>query len=127
MIAAHGLDGLALVPGPNLFYVSGIHTHMSERPVVLFLPADDDRRPSSSHLEAMKAQDAGIPAERIFDWNDAEGCLGLSASLRPPGTGRHMLGVEALHMRVLECNCSSATHPACRSPTPDQRCQPCAR
>ena len=25
-IAAHGLDGLALVPGPNMAYVSGIHS-----------------------------------------------------------------------------------------------------
>ena len=32
------MDGLALVPGPNMFYVSGIRSHMSERPIVLFVP-----------------------------------------------------------------------------------------
>ncbi|MCO5181655.1 MAG: Xaa-Pro peptidase family protein [Candidatus Promineofilum sp.] len=102
-IAAHGLDGLALVPGPNLFYVSGIHTHMSERPVVLFLPADDDPAIIIPTLEAMKAQDAGIPAERIFDWNDAEGYHGaFQQACAHLELADYMLGVEALHMRVLE-------------------------
>ena len=40
-IVAHGLDGVALMPGPNLFYVSGMHVHLSERPILLFVPADD--------------------------------------------------------------------------------------
>lgn len=102
-IAAHGLDGLALVPGPNLLYVSGIHTHLSERPVVLFLPADDEPAIIIPTLEAMKAQDAGIPAERIFDWNDAEGYHGaFQQACAHLELADYMLGVEALHMRVLE-------------------------
>ena len=102
-IVAHGLDGLALVPGPNLTYISGIHTHMSERPVVLFLPADDDPAIIIPSLEAMKARDAGIPEERIFDWNDAEGYHGaFQQACAHLELADYMLGVEALHMRVLE-------------------------
>ena len=102
-IAAHGLDGLALVPGPNLLYVSGIHAHLSERPIVLFLPADDDPAIIIPSLEAMKARAAGIPTDRIFEWNDAEGYHGAfqQACARLELTD-YMLGVEALHMRVLE-------------------------
>ena len=102
-IVAHGLDGLALVPGPNLFYVSGIHVHMSERPIVLFIPADDDPAIIIPTLEAMKAREAGIPTERIFDWNDAEGYHGaFQQACAHLELADYMLGVEALHMRVLE-------------------------
>lgn len=102
-IVAHGLDGLALVPGPNLFYVSGIETHMSERPIVLFIPADEDPAIIIPSLEAMKARAAGIPAERIFDWDDAEGYQGaFQRACARLELADYMLGVEALYMRVLE-------------------------
>ena len=41
-ILENGLDGIVLMPGPNLLYLSGIHVHVSERPILLFVPADDD-------------------------------------------------------------------------------------
>ncbi len=102
-ILAHGLDGIALVPGPNMVYISGIHAHLSERPIVLFLPADDDPAIIIPTLEAVKARQAGIPDEHIFAWTDDEGyttafqqaCARLELS-------DYLLGVEALHMRVLE-------------------------
>ena len=46
-ILAHGLDGLALMPGPNMVYVSGIHAHIMERPTLLFIPLMIRRRSSS--------------------------------------------------------------------------------
>ena len=102
-IAAHGLDGLALVPGPNMLYVSGIHAHLSERPIVLFLPADDDPAIIIPSLEAMKARAAGIPPERIFEWNDTEGYHGaFQQACARLELADYMLGVEAFHMRVLE-------------------------
>ncbi|WP_420630699.1 M24 family metallopeptidase [Candidatus Leptofilum sp.] len=102
-ILAHGVDGIALVPGPNMAYLSGIHSHVSERPIVLFFPADDEPAIVIPGLEAMKARAAGIPEERIFGWSDDEGytaafqqaCAHLELS-------DYLLGVEALHMRVLE-------------------------
>ena len=102
-IVAHGLDGLALVPGPNMRYVSDIHAHLSERPIVLFIPADDDPAIIIPTLEAAKARDAGIPAGRIFDWNDAEGYAGaFQRACAQLELADYLLGVEALHMRVLE-------------------------
>jgi Xaa-Pro dipeptidase len=102
-IIAHGLDGVALVPGPNLLYVSGIHTHLSERPIVLFIPADDDPAIILPSLEAMKARDAGIPDDRIFEWNDAEGYAGaFQQACAHLELTDYMLGVESLHMRVVE-------------------------
>jgi Xaa-Pro dipeptidase len=102
-IVAHGLDGLALVPGPNTLYVSGMHTHLSERPIILFIPADDEPAVIIPTLEAMKARDAGIPDERIFDWNDADGYHGaFQRACAHLELADYLLGVEALHMRVLE-------------------------
>lgn len=102
-ILHHGLDGLALVPGPNLFYLSGIDAHLSERPLVLFLPVDDEPAIIIPRLEASKAREAGVAEERIFAWRDEEGyseafqqaCAFLELS-------DYLLGVESLRMRVLE-------------------------
>lgn len=41
-VLENGLDGVALMPGANLLYLSTIHVHASERPIVLFIPVDDD-------------------------------------------------------------------------------------
>ncbi len=102
-ILAHGLDGVVLMPGPNMVYISDIHSHVSERPILMFVPADDDPAIIIPTLEAMKARDAGIPEDRIFDWNDDSGYTGAfqqaCASLE---LADYLLGVEALHMRVLE-------------------------
>jgi Xaa-Pro dipeptidase len=102
-IDAHGLDGIALVPGPNMVYVSGIRCHLSERPIVLFIPADDDPAIIIPALEAIKAREAGIGEERIFAWNDDEGYTGaFQQACAHLELADYLLGVEALHMRVLE-------------------------
>lgn len=102
-ILDNGLDGIALVPGPNMVYVSGIHSHLSERPIVLFLPADDDPAIIIPMLEAMKAKDAGIPPQRIFAWTDEEGYTGaFQQACAFLELSDYLLGVESLYMRVLE-------------------------
>lgn len=102
-ILANGLDGLALMPGPNMVYISDIHAHLSERPILLFIPADDDPAIVIPTLEAMKAEAAGIPADRIFAWSDDEGYTGaFQQACAHLELSDYLLGVEALHMRVLE-------------------------
>ena len=102
-ILTNGLDGLALVPGPNMVYVSDIHSHLSERPIVLFIPADDDPAIVIPTLEAMKAKTAGIPKDRIFAWSDDEGYTGaFQQACAHLELSDYLLGVESLHMRVLE-------------------------
>ncbi|MDX1413172.1 MAG: Xaa-Pro peptidase family protein [Candidatus Promineifilaceae bacterium] len=102
-LTSHRLNGVALVPGPNMLYISDIHCHLSERPIVLFIPAKGEPAIIIPTLEAMKAQNAGISDDHIFDWNDQEGYAaafqGASKRLALKGWA---VGVEALHMRVLE-------------------------
>jgi Xaa-Pro dipeptidase len=102
-ILAHGFDGIALMPGPNMVYLSGIHCHVSERPILLFILADDEPAIIIPRLEAMKARVAGLREERIFSWADEEGYTGaFQRACAQLELSDYLLGVEALHMRVLE-------------------------
>ena len=102
-ILANGLDGVALMPGPNMVYFTGIHTHVSERPILLFIPADDDPAIIIPELEVSKAKSAGIHTDRIFEWNDDEGFAGsFQKACAQLELADYLLGVESLHMRVLE-------------------------
>ncbi|NHZ71977.1 MAG: M24 family metallopeptidase [Aquificales bacterium] len=97
------LDGVILMPGPNSYYLSGMHTHVSERPVLLFIPQTGEPAVIIPGLEAMKAEAASIPTERIFAWNDEEWFEGAfqKAAQTLKLDGSHW-GVEAYYMRVLE-------------------------
>jgi Xaa-Pro dipeptidase len=102
-ILVNGLDGIVLMPGPNLLYLSGIHVHVSERPILFFIPADDDPAIIIPTLEAQKARQAGLAEERIFHWSDDEGYTGaFQRACAHLELSDYLLGVEALHMRVLE-------------------------
>ena len=37
LMAQHSLDGLAVVPGPNMTHITKSKFHLSERPVVFFI------------------------------------------------------------------------------------------
>ncbi len=102
-LAEQKMQGAALVPGPNLVYFSGIHAHLSERPIVLFLPADDEPLIIIPTLEAMKARAAGIADDRILDWSDQEWFDGAFAEAAAElQLANWKMGVESLYMRVLE-------------------------
>jgi Xaa-Pro dipeptidase len=100
---AQGFDAIALVPGSNMTYISGIHSHLSERPIVLFIPVDDDPAIIIPGLEAPKAEAAGIAPDRIHAWSDEDGYAGaFQHACAQLELSDVLLGVEALHMRVLE-------------------------
>ncbi len=97
------LDWLALVPSTSLTYLTGIHGHLSERPFVVFLAADQPPAAIIPHLEAAKGESAGIPSGRIFAWRDEDGYAGaFEQAISTLGLAGKRVGVEALQMRVLE-------------------------
>ena len=99
----HHVNCIALVPGPNMEYLSGIHSHVSERPIVLFFPVAAEPAIIIPGLEAMKAEAAGILPERIFAWSDEEGYLeAFQHACTQLDLSNNLLAVESLHMRVLE-------------------------
>lgn len=100
---AQNIDWLALVPSPSMTYLSGIHSHTSERPMVLFVGRDGTVAAIMPALEAMKGEAVGISAEHIFPYTDQQGYLpafqNATQTLKLKGK---RIGVESLKMRVLE-------------------------
>ena len=103
LMKEQSLDWMALVPSPSMVYLSGIHSHTSERPVVLFVSVEGETGIIIPGLEAMKAEAVGISAENIFAWSDQEGYYGaFEKAAQVLGLAGKNIGVEALKMRVLE-------------------------
>jgi Xaa-Pro dipeptidase len=111
---AHGFDALALVPGPNLFYLTGLSFHLSERPVVALIPVDRPPAIVLPALEAVKVERASVGLE-VFPYTDEEG---YTAAFQSACAALHladcMMGVEALRMRLLEIRLLERYGPGCR-------------
>ncbi len=96
------IELMALVPGANLFYLTGLSLHRMERPIVALFPREGEPALILPSFEVEKARMVPIPW-RLFPYTDEEGPEGafrsaaeaLSASRRP-------IAVELLAMRVLE-------------------------
>ncbi len=100
-IESEGLDCLAVVPGANLFYLTGLNLHLGDRPTVVFFFPD---RPPALILPALETlQVAALPEAQVFPWTDEQGFAGAferaGSELRLEGA---LIGVEAFTMRAVE-------------------------
>ncbi|HEY1012104.1 MAG TPA: Xaa-Pro peptidase family protein [Herpetosiphonaceae bacterium] len=99
-----GMDAIVLMPGANLFYLTGLTIHMSERLSLAILPTDG--RPLRMLLPALEQPRAeaeyrgGVPIE-WFPWSDADGPRLVTKRAAAGFIGR-TLGVEYTAMRVME-------------------------
>lgn len=102
LMETHGLEHLALNPGPSLVYLTGLHFHLSERPTVLFLSRNHVPLLILPELEAAKADSAAIPLEPLtFNDNPATwGAVFAAACAKIGCAGK--LGVEPTRFRYLE-------------------------
>ena len=102
-LQASGLDALALNAGPSLVYLTGLHFHLSERPVVAFFTADNPPAIVLPELEMRKLEALSFemrsypygenPAEWDGVFRNAVSALKLDGK---------RIGVEPQHMRLLE-------------------------
>ena len=102
-LPASGLDALALNAGPSLVYLTGLHFHLSERPVVAFFTAEHEPVIILPELEMLKMtslsyQVKAFPyGENPMDW---DGIFRKAlAALKLDGK---RIGVEPRQMRLLE-------------------------
>jgi Xaa-Pro dipeptidase len=103
-LATAGVDCLALVPGANLFYLTGLSFHLMERPTIGFFSVQGQPAMLVPALEASKVAAGPAPLDwQIFPYTDQEGpdeaCARLCQAL---GLNDQRLAVERLTMRVLE-------------------------
>ena len=102
-LRASGLDAIALNPGPSLTYLTGLHFHLSERPVVVLFTADSAPVIILPELEMLKL--TGLPYEiKAFPYgeNPAEWEDIFHAASRSLGLDGKRIGIEPLHIRLLE-------------------------
>jgi Xaa-Pro dipeptidase len=98
-----GLDAVALNPGPTLVHLTGLHFHLMERPVVLLFAPGQAPAVVLPELETQKL--VGLPfgitafpyGENPADWNNV-----FESAVRSLGLDGKAIGVETLHMRLLE-------------------------
>jgi Xaa-Pro dipeptidase len=95
-----GLDFLAVVPGPNLYYATGLTYHLSERPIVILLPVDTSPAAIVPEFEAGKARAIDFQTFTYMD-EDGPGLAFHEASANLEISGAR-IGVENLRMRLLE-------------------------
>ncbi len=95
---AQGLDALALLPGPDLFYVTGWDFHLSERPIVAIFPVDQAPAIILPAFEAGKVHDV-----EVYSYTDEEGYVpAFHEACAALELAEARVGVAALHMRLFE-------------------------
>ncbi len=100
-----GLDGVAAIAGPNLYYLTGLSFHLSERPTVGFFPAAADPVIVAGTLEESKIKTGAPYPIQPFVYADADGPAGaFLQAAQALKMGKARLGVEARRMRVMEAD-----------------------
>ena len=114
-LAEAGLDALALNPGPSLIYLTGLHFHLSERPVVtLFIPG---KTPILVLPELEMAKTRGLPFEmQAFPYGeDLESWpVVFRQATQAARIDCHPVGVEPGRLRVLELRILEEAAPGAR-------------
>lgn len=97
------LDAVILNPGPTLTYLTGLHFHLMERPVVLLFAQDQDPALVLPELELQKV--ASLPytlqvfayPEKPSEWDNA-----FRSAIQALSLDAKRIGVEPRQLRLLE-------------------------
>ncbi|HUF38537.1 MAG TPA: Xaa-Pro peptidase family protein [Anaerolineales bacterium] len=98
-----GLEALALNPGPSLVYLTGLHFHLSERPIVVLFAPGKTPAIVLPGFETVKLDGLGFEIEAFgygedpLDWARA-----FAGGVRAAGIAGKRVGVEPRQMRLLE-------------------------
>ncbi|MCS7059816.1 MAG: Xaa-Pro peptidase family protein [Anaerolineae bacterium] len=115
---AAGIDYVAIVPGANLIYFTGIHAHLSERPILALLPADRSQRPVlfAPEFEVGKCKTGPVPIDwHIYAYPDGSDLADLFArAARELNLDGRTIGFEPTHMRMLEASLLTTAAPRAR-------------
>lgn len=99
------MDAVALVPGANMVYFTGLHYHLSERPTIALILSGGGTAFIVPKLEHSKLQAHAdhLDLREVFTWSDETGYTGAFATAAEALALRGaVLGVDDLTMRVFE-------------------------
>ena len=115
LLRTERLEALAVLPGPNLVYLTGLSFHLMERPVVGLFPASGPTRLIVPEFERPKAEAADVRLE-LFPYGEQEGAslAALQAAVNGMPIGGREVGVEPLRARFHELGLLQAASPQTR-------------
>jgi Xaa-Pro dipeptidase len=100
-VDAAELDAVAVIPGPNLIYLTGLPFHLSERPVVAIVPVEGPPGLILPVLEQGKGERA--VGWQLFTYDDVSGPAdAFRQALAAMGLAGRRLGIEGRRIRFLE-------------------------
>lgn len=102
-LQASGLDALVLNPGPSLIYLSGLHFHLSERPVTLIFIPDQEPFLVLPELEHIKIHELPYPLHSFLYGEDpASWHLAFDRAAHAACIDGQRVGFEPRKLRLLE-------------------------
>ncbi len=113
---AEGFDCIAVMPGANMVYLTGLHFHLMERPTLALIPLAGRPALVLGALEATKPAAAPLPIDwQLFTFADgSDPALAYNAAAQALNLAGKRIGVEALAMRVRELRLIEAAAPGAR-------------
>jgi Xaa-Pro dipeptidase len=103
LAAEANVPAVALVPGANMVYFTGLHVHLSERPTLALIRTDGQTDFILPALESAKLTQMPFAVDNVYEWTDADGYMGAfrgaAGSLQLAGG---WLGIDDNTMRVFE-------------------------
>jgi Xaa-Pro dipeptidase len=101
--AITGVDAVAIVPGTNMQYFTGLDFHLSERPTIVLFTPDGRTGIIIPQLEVPRVESRTDLNAQLFVWSDTEGYSGaFKQAIQELGLSGKTLGVDGLTMRVSE-------------------------
>jgi len=111
------LDALALNPGPSLTYLTGLHFHLMERPVVAFFTATGEQALVLPRLEAPKLAHRDDLLAFFYDDDPAQWSQAFHQAIQALHLERSRIGIEPERLRVLELRFLEAAAPRAQFPS----------
>ena len=112
ILQSAGLDALVLNPCPSLTYLTGLHFHLSERPVVAIFVPEAPTILVLPDLETLKGE--GLPFQvKLFPYGEdpATWQAAFRAAFQAAGLETGQVGIEPGHLRILELRLLEAGAP----------------
>lgn len=103
-LKSSNLNGLVLNPGPSLTYLTGLHFHLMERPIIFIITPEEPILAIIPELEAAKLLGISFPVQPYLYGEDPHTWPGVfnQAFAAAQLFGTYSIGVEPGRLRVLE-------------------------
>lgn len=100
--AIEDVDAVLLVPGTNMVYFTGLHYHLSERPIIAVF-MKDSLSFIIPELEVPKLNERPDLEARAFVWTDAQWFSGaFKQAVKELGLDQMRIGADGMTMRLFE-------------------------